>query len=404
MAFLPNIPCRSLGSFFTLWTFSPPETDNDRTMEPSTATSDNLKGLLRRAGLRPPHTLTLAITGACNLQCRHCWVEGGVSTSAAHVPAAKLRRVMQEFADLGGQGLRLTGGEPLCHPEWLELLRFARHLEMPHLGVQTNANLIKKNQAAALRDLDFSGLSIQVSLDGACATSHDLVRGEGAFAGAMAGLQHLIAAGLAPRLSLFFTEMRHNLDEIPALLERADELGIASVVSGSLVRCGRAAEDALIAPAETEQYLRLLKRYETDSGFRALYRKIGRIAALEWQTPNKTTRQDCTFVENPYLTAAGRLYPCVLCHADPYAVSGVFDKPLAEAFSLGAPLWASLLEISRSRAETIPQCHACADRDTCGAGCMGRAWGSCGDFFASEDRCALRRAVYAHRKSAANPS
>lgn len=363
------------------------------------ATPDTTWRLLRQAGLKPPDMLTIAITGACNLQCRHCWVDGGTAASAKHVPEALLRRIMQEFAAMGGRGLRLTGGEPLCHPECLNLLRFARSLSLTRLSLQTNANLIQQELADALYALDFPGLNIQVSLDGASAATHDLVRGQGAYSGALTGLKSLVRAGLAPRLSLFFTEMRHNLEELPELLALAESLGISSVASGALVRCGRAADDGLVVPATLPQYLHLLDRFESDQRFQNLYRKFGKIAALEWYTANTLAASECTFVENPYLSADGTLYPCLLCHADSYAVEGVFTKALDAVFAEGAPLWASLLRISHNRAATISQCRTCTDQTLCGAGCPGRTWGSCGDFIAPEDRCALRRAIYKRRKS-----
>ncbi|WP_429886239.1 radical SAM/SPASM domain-containing protein [Geoalkalibacter halelectricus] len=353
---------------------------------------------LRDAGLRPPRTLTFAITGACNLHCRHCWVEGGITAAAGHVPLPQVLRVLREFAELGGQGLRLTGGEPLCHPDWAAALRCARELDFAHLYLQTNADLIGDAQAATLRDLDFPGLTIQISLDGAQAASHDLVRGTGAFAGALVGIRRLIAKGLAPRLSLFLTEMRHNLEEIPALLELAEGLGIPAVTTGGLVRCGRATDDDLVAPASIAQYLRLLDCFENDAEFRRRYLKIGKIAALEWRSTDRADLGGCAFVENPYITADGRLYPCLLCHADSHAVHGLFNHSLAAAFVQGAHLWATLLCISRARPSRIPACQACADRAACGAGCLGRAWAGSGDFFSTEDRCALRRAVYARQK------
>ncbi|WP_305045581.1 radical SAM protein [Geoalkalibacter sp.] len=372
-------------------------------MSPDVIPPEALFRLLGEEGLSPPRILTLAITGVCNLHCRHCWVEGGAEASAAHVATANLRRLLREFAELGGAGVRLTGGEPLCHPDWFSLLRCARDLDFPQLALQTNAELLRNDTAEALASLDFPGLSIQVSLDGATAASHDLVRGTGAFAGALAGLKRLVAVGLAPRLSLFLTEMRHNFDEIPALLELAEELGIPELTSGALVRCGRAARDERIAPPTATQYLGLLDRYDTDEAFRNRYRARGKIAALEWRGESRARTQDCSFVENPYLSAAGTLYPCLLCHADSHAATEVFAKPLAAAFAEGARPWSALRQLSRERAASIPECRACAHRASCGAGCMGRAWGGCGDFFVPEDRCALRRAVYARKKTNADP-
>ena len=352
-----------------------------------------LEQTLRLAGLRPPKTLTMAITGACNLTCSHCWVGAGGPGSARHVPSATLRRLIAEFAALGGGGLRLTGGEPLCHPDLLELLRFARSAGFGTLALQTNAMLFDDASVAALQELDFPGFTIQISFDGSRAATHDLVRGAGAFDGLLQGMRRLVGAGLGPRVSIFFTEMRHNLEEIPSLLALAEELGVSSVTTGTLVLCGRAAEESLVAAPEPAQYLRLLERFHADPEFRERYQKLARVPALEWSCNDTPCGESCTFVENPYLSAAGRLYPCLLCHADPYCVTGVMEKNLADAFAEGAPLWSQLLQASICRPDEIEKCRACAERLTCAGGCLGRAWGSCGDIMAPDDRCEMRRAV-----------
>ena len=355
--------------------------------------------ILRRKGLHPPKTLTLAITGTCNLTCAHCWVEAGKPSSAPHVPEKTLRRLVEEFAALDGEGIRLTGGEPLCHPGWLKLMQYARAIGLQGISLQTNGMLFTDDHVAALRELDFPGLSIQISLDGAAASTHDLVRGDGSFRRVMEGIRRLAREGLAGRITIFFAEMRHNLDEIPALLKLADDLGVGAVVTGSLVLCGRAAKESLVAPPELEQYLRLLNRFDADPEFRRLYEKIGTVAVLEWRGESAPRMDCCTFVENPYLTPEGRLYPCLLCHTDQFSVSGVFGKNLAAAFAEGAPLWSSLMEISHSRAESIPECQQCAGKHICAGGCMGRAWGSCGDLRAADDRCKLRRTIYRQNRS-----
>jgi radical SAM protein with 4Fe4S-binding SPASM domain len=349
---------------------------------------------LNLAGLRPPGVLTLAITGACNLVCCHCWVSAGESSSHAHVPLPKLRRIVEEFAAISGDGIRITGGEPLSHPDWLDILRISCSLGFKTVSLQTNAMLLRDEHLAALRELDFPGFSIQVSLDGVTARTHDLVRGEGAYSGALSGIKKLVQTGLGQRISIFFTEMRHNLDEIPELLDFADRMGIGSVSTGSLVLCGRASETSLVAPPKVEQYLSLLERYDRDSHFRELYDKIGTVAALEWRKGDAIRQECCTFIENPYLTPAGRLYPCLMCHADEFSVTGVFEKGLVAALAEGVPLWSSLLSISRRRADEIPKCRDCSGKAFCAGGCMGRAWGSCGNLLAVDDRCETRRAIH----------
>ncbi len=355
--------------------------------------------ILAREGLRPPKTLTLSVTGACNLKCLHCWVEAGPASSSSHVPIDTLLRTVEEFALLGGTGIRFTGGELLCHPGWLDLVRLARTLRFGEISLQTNGMLLSDRHAAVLAEHDFPGLNVQISLDGASAQTHDLVRGGGAFDAALAGIGCLVRAGLGPRLSVFFTEMRHNLHEIPDLLELCERLGVASVATGCLVHCGRAVEDSPVAPADLDQYRCLLDRFQSDPRFRALYARFGTVAPLEWLTAESHCPTGCTFVENPYLTPGGILYPCLMCHADAYAVSAVHQKGLAAAFAEGAPLWSSLLQVSHRRAQSLPQCQGCPEAGACAAGCMGRAWGSWGDLMAADDRCALRQLVGRRKRS-----
>ena len=350
--------------------------------------------MLLQADLRPPRTMTIAITAACNLACSHCWVNAGREGSHGHLPERTIRRLLEEFVALGGNGVCLTGGEPLCHPSWLKLLQFSRSLGLDALTIQTNGMQFTAASVAALHNLEFAHLKLQVSLDGATAATHDLVRGPGAFAGALAGIRLLVKGGLGASTSLFFTEMRHNLAEIPDLLRLVRDLRIGSMASGCLVRCGRAAAESVVAPPDPEQYRHLLERYGSDLEFRTLYEKFGTVAALEWPQEETSRSEGCSFVEHPYLTADGKLYPCVMCHADSHAVTGVHGKSLASAFAEGAPLWAALMETSRCRAESITFCHDCPGRHVCAGGCMGRAWGGSGDFMAVDDRCQTRRTIY----------
>jgi len=349
---------------------------------------------LHLAGLRHPGILTLAITGVCNLDCRHCWVRAGEASSLPDVPLSSVRRIVEDFAEIGGEGIRITGGEPLCHPHWLDIVRLSNSLGFKSVILQTNAVLFKDKPLAELRELDSPGVSIQISLDGASAQTHDFVRGEGAYNETLQGIARLVQAGLGAKISIFFTEMRHNLEDIPDLLDLADRIGLGAVSTGAMVQCGRASEAAQLAPPGVEQYLRLLARYDNDAPFRQLYHKIGSVAALEWRTGDASCEECCTFVENPYLTPSGRLYPCLLCHADEFSVTGVFVKGLAAALVEGVPLWSTILDISRRRREEIPQCQDCPGIRCCAGGCMGRAWGSFNNLLAADDRCVVRKAIY----------
>jgi radical SAM protein with 4Fe4S-binding SPASM domain len=362
-------------------------------MEPASAIGEVIE-----RGLRSPRSLTLALTSRCNLACQHCLVDAGPAASNGYLPTATVRRLIGELATLGGEEIWLTGGEPLLHPDFLEILNFS-HESLSSVCLQTNAMLLGPSQVEALRALANDGprdksLSIKVSLDGACAATHDRVRGRGSFDKAIAGVRLLTAAGLSERVSIAFTEMRQNMDEVGTLLELVADLGVHDLVSGTLVEDGRAAQRDVDLPAP-EQYRALLARWQEDPKFRALYDRYATMPAIEWWKGRGSLGADCCrFVDHPYLTAQGTLYPCALCRADEYAVGGVFEKPLAAAVAQGQARWSALQELKRRRHGNLPACQACVGRLHCGGGCVGRAFAASGTLMEVEDRCALRKAVY----------
>ncbi len=354
---------------------------------------------LAAAGLKPPRSVTLAVTNQCNLSCQHCWPLSGPDQKASVVPRQQVLDVMGGFAALGATKIVLTGGEPLTHPDWVELLTFACDLPgVIEVRLQTNAILISPAEVAALLTLKDRGLIIQTSLEGASPPAHDRVRGEGSFAQTLQGLRLLAESGLAPQICITFTEMQHNFEELPVLLALTAKMGIGQFVSGTLVRGGRAMQSLGLLPPTPEQYERLLARYRRDEAFRERYRRIGNVAALEWREETaEGANICCDFIETPYVTAEGRLYPCVMLHADEYAAEGVYARPLTTAIAEKIAAWSRLTQINRARRTSMDACQGCPDYGRCRAGCVGRAFSAYGDFFAVEDRCRLRKAVYGWR-------
>ena len=357
-----------------------------------------LERLAASAGLRMPAALTVAITGACNLRCRHCFVEAGLPGAAGDAPVRELLRLADELAALGGRAIRLTGGEPLSHPEWPAILSHCCSLApLASVRIQTNASLVDGAGAAELAALANGKLLFEVSLDGTSPQTHDRVRGRGSWAKTMAGLERLTAAGLAGRVEIAFTEMRHNMEDLPELLDLGERLQLRAIVGGTLVKHGSAARAALEPPAP-DQYRALLARYHSDARFRALYEKRGRLSAIEWWKGRLGARgSPCNFLDHPYVASDGTLYPCLLCHDGDFSVARAFERPLAAALAEGIPRWAELQRLARDRTEALSAsaCRECPAKLACAGGCMGRAHAAGGSLAETEDRCALRQAAFA---------
>ncbi|MCL5807646.1 MAG: 4Fe-4S cluster-binding domain-containing protein, partial [Deltaproteobacteria bacterium] len=60
------------------------------------------------------------LTDACNLACRHCWLEPRYcpeEKAISVIDPALFTAILDQAEPLGMKGVKLTGGEPLLHPQ-----------------------------------------------------------------------------------------------------------------------------------------------------------------------------------------------------------------------------------------------------------------------------------------------
>ncbi|THA27195.1 radical SAM protein [Streptomyces sp. RKND-216] len=169
-----------------------------------------------------PTRLWLYTNFHCNLACDYCAVASSPRAVPRSLPTDTFHALVDEAVAAGFTELYLTGGEPFLHPDILELLDHAA-AQVPTV-VMTNAMLLRGRRAEGLTHLAGRKLTLQTSLDGATAATHDLHRGAGSWQRTMEGIRHLIDLGLPPRVAL--TETPENTAEIPAVAELLNGLGL----------------------------------------------------------------------------------------------------------------------------------------------------------------------------------
>ena len=104
--------------------------------------------------------LRISVTDRCNLRCSYCMPVDGIQLlrHADILTFDEITNFTKVAVKNGVNKVRITGGEPLCHPHWLEILQAACSLGFRSVALQTNAMLLRDEQLAALRELDFAGL------------------------------------------------------------------------------------------------------------------------------------------------------------------------------------------------------------------------------------------------------
>lgn len=354
-----------------------------------------LKEKIGKAGLQKPKILTLMITEACNLSCPHCLLNCK-NLDAVPVQKEIIVNIVDEFSELGGEVLFLTGGEPLSHPEWFDILGYAcSSTSFTEVILQTNGAMVSAEVIEKITSLNQNKLKIQVSLDGATPETNDMIRGKGNFEASIKGIKLFVDAGMGENLIIAFTEMKHNYDEIPKIFKLVDGLGVGQFTTGTLVKGGRAENVDWIDLPDKSQVRNLIELYKSDPAFRALYNKLGNISAIEWYK-GKDTPSDhvCNCISMPFISASGKMYPCVMNLNDVLAVDNVHEEGMKKSILKGLEKWSGLPLLDKKRSESLARCQDCVGREHCRGGCIGRAQAVNGDAMSVEDRCELRREVY----------
>lgn len=158
--------------------------------------------------LRHLDNLWIQVSGTrCNIECRHCFNNSGPRQMAFGLMT--LDAVSRAIADAAARGVReiyFTGGEPLLHPQLLEMVACA--LTVAPTTVLTNGMLISDRIADTLAALAIEArysLEVRVSLDGYTEEMNDAIRGRGVFRLALAGAVRLARRNLLPLITIVRT-------------------------------------------------------------------------------------------------------------------------------------------------------------------------------------------------------
>jgi len=192
-------------------------------------------------GVPPLRCFYIYLSDNCNMRCRHCWIEprftDGKPDPGRVVDLEALRAAVREAKTIGLASSKLTGGEPLLHPQFLEVADMLT-AEGLSLFMETNATLLTPEIARHLKEK--TSLShVAVSIDGADAETHDAFRGvPGSFDATLRGLQYLKEAGFQ-ETQVIMSVHRGNRSQVEGVVNLAAKHGADSVKLNPVNPSGR---------------------------------------------------------------------------------------------------------------------------------------------------------------------
>ncbi len=143
----------------------------------------------------PPRSVRVSVTDRCDFACTYCrpsrsdgYADGRLMTPAWKTMFEALRRA-------GVRRVRLTGGEPLVHPEIVSIVAHLASLGFEDLALTTNASQLAR-LARPLRDAGLHRINVSIdTLDPV--RFRDVTRG-GDLDAVLAGIDAAIEAGFQP--------------------------------------------------------------------------------------------------------------------------------------------------------------------------------------------------------------
>ena len=304
--------------------------------------------------------LFFELTSRCNEKCLHCGSRCG-DVGADELPADVFKRVLDEVKRDFSPRLPMiciTGGEPLLHRDFFEILSYA-HILGFRWGMTTNGTLITKDIARRLAGAGMG--TVSVSLDGLREQNDRLRQTPGGFDRALEGIKNLIEENAFRHVQVTTVVHRKNIGDLPGLFRLLDGIDIDSWRVINMEPIGRAlAYPELMLDKEDYKNLFGFIRAMRKNGYPVCY---GCSHWLGEELEGET--RDWYFLCNAGIYTAsvmanGDVGACLDIERRPETIQG---SVLTERFT---DIWNNRFRLfRRDFSELNPTCAACPDRRFC---------------------------------------
>ncbi|HEY6079264.1 MAG TPA: radical SAM protein [Polyangiaceae bacterium] len=317
---------------------------------------------------RRPHVSALAVelTALCNQKCGYCyngWREDAGKSIGSADGQKLLARLARLFAAWKVDHVTLTGGEPLLHPQFFEVLQLCRARSV---GVQiiSNGGLVTAELARSLAPhaLRF----IQITLNGPDAALHEELVGPGHFDKTIRGI-HCLRRASVPVVGCVVVTGK-NARRVGEVLELWRSLGVEHVAFSRFSPAGYAtAQVAELLPGRQDLLEALAQAHRfAEQGMRVSSTMPIPPCVVELQNFPKIGFGFCavgTDTQELALSPEGQLRHCTLHRGALFGGRDVLDDTLDLA---AVPRSDELLGY---RKQVPEMCRGCEYEQTCGGGC-----------------------------------
>lgn len=319
-------------------------------------------------------TLQFELSSRCNERCIHCYIPNAKKNHGIDMPLHKVKSIIDEFADMGGINITLSGGEVLLHHDLVSILKYCREKDLK-ITLLSNLISLTLDHVKIFKEVNIS--LIQVSLYSMDPVKHDIITTvKGSWEKTKNAIELLVANNIPVQISCPL--MKANKEGYKEVLKYAQSLKI------------KAQTDYIMMAQSDLNTSNLSNRLSVDE-IGNIIREIA-LNDIDYKESILTnlppsTHRDITpekFKDAP-LCSVGYDNCCIAANGDVYPCAGWQDYILGNIYRQTLKdIWENSERVKQLRKITqksFPQCLECDALDYC-ARCLVRNYNeSGGDMF-----------------------
>lgn len=303
-------------------------------------------------------SLQFELSSKCNERCIHCYIPNEKKTKGIDMPTRKVLSIIEEFANMGGIHITLSGGEALLHKDICEICEFCRKKDL-EITILSNLINLEEKHIKAFKDTNVS--LIQTSLYSMDSEIHDYITTiPGSFVRTKRAIELLVENDIPVQISCPI--MKKNKSSYAKVMEYAKSLKIKAQTDFIMMARSDLNTDNLanrLSLPETEEFIRGL--IEVDKDYRENTLEQPPVTDFISLDIERFKKQPVCGVgyDNCCIAANGDVYPCAGWQA--YVLGNIYEHSLSE-------IWESsekIKELRKVTQESFPQCLVCDARAYC---------------------------------------
>lgn len=204
--------------------------------------------------------MNLMITGRCNFNCLHCFNAADNSALMTELSLEDIRKLLDQVKDCGVNKIQVTGGEPMLHKNFTDIIREIYKRDMTVSTITTNGYFITQKILDELKDAGCHS-EIRMSFDGI--GTHDWMRN---FNGAEESVLKAIELCIDNGFSVFINTQVHrrNVHTMMPTARMMNDMGVSIMRLIRTTEVPRWVQNAPNASLSLEEYYEHMLRFSEE--------------------------------------------------------------------------------------------------------------------------------------------